>query len=170
MKKEFTKADLKSGMVVEYSDKTFGRRLVVDNFLVGEDGYLELEEYNEDLTLEDEYATLDIVSVYKVKYAEKINKLFDKNNLELIWERKETKEMTVEEMQQKLEDLTGDKIEVKASEELILFRLEDYCNKHNCNECVFGNNMNCKFHSMTNCEIEKAYKEMMQHEYDNGIK
>ena len=33
-------------------------------------------------------------------------------NLELIWERKEPKKMTVEEMRQKLEELTGEEIEV----------------------------------------------------------
>lgn len=35
-------------------------------------------------------------------------------NLELIWERKEPKKMTVEEMRQKLEELTGEEIEVTA--------------------------------------------------------
>ena len=34
------------------------------------------------------------------------------DNLELIWERKEQKKMTVEEMRQKLEELTGEEIEV----------------------------------------------------------
>lgn len=33
---------------------------------------------------------------------------------EIIWERKEPKKMTVEEMRQKLEELTGEKIEVTA--------------------------------------------------------
>lgn len=36
------------------------------------------------------------------------------HNLELIWERKEPKKMTVEEMRQKLEELTGEEIEVTA--------------------------------------------------------
>lgn len=35
-------------------------------------------------------------------------------NLELIWERTETKKMTIEEMRQKLEELTGEEIEVTA--------------------------------------------------------
>lgn len=43
-----------------------------------------------------------------------IEDVFIKSNLELIWERKEPKKMTVEEMRQKLEELTGEKIEVTA--------------------------------------------------------
>lgn len=39
MNKEFTKADLKSGMVVEYRNGK--RRLVLNNGLVGKDGYYE---------------------------------------------------------------------------------------------------------------------------------
>ena len=33
MQKEFTKSDLKSGMVVEYNDNYFGKRLVIGGFL-----------------------------------------------------------------------------------------------------------------------------------------
>ena len=38
MQKEFTKSDLKDGMVVEYNDNYFGKRLVIGGFLIGEDG------------------------------------------------------------------------------------------------------------------------------------
>lgn len=44
----------------------------------------------------------------------RIGDVFIKSNLELIWERKEPKKMTVEEMRQKLEELTGEEIEVTA--------------------------------------------------------
>ena len=40
--------------------------------------------------------------------------MFIKNNLELIWERTEPKKMTVEEIREKLEELTGEEIEVMA--------------------------------------------------------
>lgn len=43
-----------------------------------------------------------------------IEDVFIKSNLELIWERTETKKMTIEEMRQKLEELTGEEIEVTA--------------------------------------------------------
>lgn len=41
-----------------------------------------------------------------------IEDVFIKSNLELIWERTESKKMTVEEMRKKLEELTGEEIEV----------------------------------------------------------
>ena len=43
MQKEFTKADLKDGMIVEYRDGK--RRLVLNNRLIGKDGYYELNQY-----------------------------------------------------------------------------------------------------------------------------
>ena len=49
MKKEFTKADLKDGMVVEYVDGR--RRLVIGDTLYGTDGCLETDRYNENLEI-----------------------------------------------------------------------------------------------------------------------
>lgn len=108
--KEFTKADLKDGMVVEYNDNSFGKRLVVGDFLIGEDGYADLGDYNENL--KNVVSDLEIVRVYKIKCMGKISSIMYDVNLELIWERKEPKKMTVEEMRQKLEELTGEEIEV----------------------------------------------------------
>lgn len=110
MQKEFTKSDLKDGMVVEYNDNSFGKRLVVGDFLIGEDGYADLGDYNE--SLKSVVSDLEIVRVYKIKYMGKISSIMYDVNLELIWERKEPKKMTVEEMRQKLEELTGEEIEV----------------------------------------------------------
>lgn len=110
MQKEFTKSDLKDGMVVEYNDNRFGKRLVVGDFLTGEDGYVDLGDYNENL--ENVVSDLEIVRVYKIKCMGKISSIMKDYNLELIWERKEPKKMTVEEMRQKLEELTGEEIEV----------------------------------------------------------
>lgn len=108
--KEFTKSDLKDGMVVEYNDNSFGKRLVVGDFLIGEDGYADLGDYNENL--KNVVSDLEIVRVYKIKCMGKISSIMYDVNLELIWERKEPKKMTVEEMRQKLEELTGEEIEV----------------------------------------------------------
>lgn len=108
--KEFTKSDLKDGMVVEYNDNSFGKRLVVGDFLIGEDGYADLGDYNENL--KNVVSDLEIVRVYKIKCMGKISSIMYDVNLELIWERKEPKKMTVEEMRKKLEELTGEEIEV----------------------------------------------------------
>lgn len=110
MQKEFTKADLKDGMVVKYKDNCFGKRLVVGGFLIGEDGYADLGDHNENL--KSAVSDLEIVRVYKIKRMGKISSIMDDKNLELIWERKEPKKMTVEEMREKLEELTGEEIEV----------------------------------------------------------
>lgn len=110
MQKKFTKADLKDGMVVEYNDNCFGKRLVIGGFLIGEDGYEDLVNYNENL--KSGAIDLEIVRVYKIKHMEKISSIMKDHNLELIWERKEPKKMTVEEMRKKLEELTGEEIEV----------------------------------------------------------
>lgn len=111
MKKEFTKSDIKDGMVVEYNDNSFGKRLVVGDFLIGEDGYADLGDYNENL--KSMASDLEIVRVYKIKRMGKISSIMKNRNLELIWERKESKKMTVEEMRQKLEELTGEEIEIE---------------------------------------------------------
>lgn len=108
MQKKFTKSDLKSGMVVEYRDG--GRRLVIDECLVGKDSHYELSAYNENL--KNEYPRLTIMKVFKICRRAILGNILDDDNLELIWERKEPKKMTVEEMRQKLEELTGEEIEV----------------------------------------------------------
>ena len=110
MQKNFTKSDLKDGMVVEYNDNCFGKRLVIGGFLTGEDGYVDLGDYNENL--KNVVSDLEIVRVYKIKCMGNISSIMHDDNLELIWERKEPKKMTVEEMRQKLEELTGEEIEV----------------------------------------------------------
>lgn len=110
MQKNFTKSDLKDGMVVEYNDNSFGKRLVVGDFLIGEDGYADLGDYNENL--KNVVSDLEIVRVYKIKCMGKISSIMYDVNLELIWERKEPKKMTVEEMRQQLEELTGEEIEI----------------------------------------------------------
>lgn len=110
MKKEFTKSDIKDGMVVEYRDGD--RRLVIDKYLIGKNAYYELSTYNENL--EDKYPGLTIMKVFKIRQRAILERILDDDNLELIWERKEPKKMTIEEMRQKLEELTGEEIEVTA--------------------------------------------------------
>lgn len=110
--KEFTKADLKDGMVVEYRSKSYGRRLVIGDMLIGAEGSHRLIYYNEDLIDTTGDKDFDIMRIYKIQHVSRFNEILRYSNLELIWERKEPKKMTVEEMREKLEELTGEEIEV----------------------------------------------------------
>ena len=113
MDKEFTKADLKDGMVVEQRDGNM--YLVLAGKTVRKGAYNRIDGYTDDLKWEG-YTGGDIVKVYRItpESLRRIEDVFIKSNLELIWERKEPKKMTVEEMRQKLEELTGEEIEVTA--------------------------------------------------------
>lgn len=113
MDKEFTKADLRDGMVVEQRNGEM--YLVLAEEVVRKCGYNEMNCYTDDLKCKG-YTEGDIVKVYRItpESLRRIEDVFIKSNLELIWERKEPKKMTVEEMRQKLEELTGEEIEVTA--------------------------------------------------------
>lgn len=111
MQKEFTKADLRDGMVVKY--RNGDNRMVINEGLIGEDGYLEQCRFRADLTHRASEG-LDIVGVYETKNYSGFKSMLLDDNLIPIWERKEPKKMTVEEMRQKLEELTGEQIEVTA--------------------------------------------------------
>ena len=116
MDKEFTKADLRDGMVVEQRNGEM--YLVLAEEVVRKCGYNRIDGYTDDLKCEGRtgYTGGDIVKVYRItpESLRRIEDVFIKSNLELIWERKEPKKMTVEEMRQKLEELTGEEIEVTA--------------------------------------------------------
>lgn len=114
MQKEFTKADLKDGMVVEQRDGN--RYLVLAGVAVRECGRNEISGYTNNLGWYGTYRGGDIVKIYRIipESLGSIEEVFVKSNLELIWERKEPKKMTVEEMRKKLEELTGEEIEVTA--------------------------------------------------------
>lgn len=111
MQKEFTKSDLKDGMVVEQRDG--GMYLVLAGTTVGKGEHNSIVGYTDDLKWAG-YKGGDIVKVYRItpKSLGCIEDVFIKSNLELIWERKESKKMTVEEMRKKLEELTGEQIEI----------------------------------------------------------
>lgn len=129
MKNEFTKADLKDGMVVEY--RNGNRRLVIVNMLIGEDGFLTLDSFRENLE-NIKFMEHTIVKIFKIKEAMTFNYILDDKNLELIWERNEAKKMTAEEMRKKLEELTGEKIEVEPSIEEKYDLVAAHCFKNNC--------------------------------------
>lgn len=111
----FTKADLKDGMVVKYRNGQ--KALVIGDRFVSDDGYMSFSAYDDMLcrTSGIERKLWDIVKCYKVRNDScwKLDALFDWSVLDVIWERKEEpehKEMTVEEIEEKL----GYKIKVVA--------------------------------------------------------
>ena len=116
MQKEFTKADLKDGMVVE--QRNGNMYLVLAGKAVRKGRCNRIDGYTDDLKWEGRtgYTGGDIVKVYRITPESLgcIEDVFIKSNLELIWERKEPEKMTVEEMRKKLEELTGEEIEVTA--------------------------------------------------------
>lgn len=114
MDKEFTKADLKDGMVVE--QRNGNRYLVLAGMAVRECGHNKISRYTNNLEWYGTNRGGDIVKVYRIIHESPgtIEEAFCDRNLELIWERKEPKKMTVEEMREKLEELTGEEIEVMA--------------------------------------------------------
>lgn len=100
-------------MVVEQRDG--GMYLVLAGTAVGKGEHNSIVGYTDGLKWAG-YTGGDIVKVYRITPGSLgcIEDVFIKSNLELIWERKEPKKMTVEEMRQKLEELTGEQIEVTA--------------------------------------------------------
>lgn len=113
MQKGFTKADLEDGMVVEQRDGSM--YLVLAGKAVRKGRCNHIDGYTDDLKWEG-YTGGDIVKVYRITPESLgcIEDVFIKSNFELIWERTESKKMTVEEMRKKLEELTGEQIEVTA--------------------------------------------------------
>jgi hypothetical protein len=112
---EFTKSDLKDGMVVEYHNGS--REMVFGSRSIDMNGWHNLEEYSESLTEEKYHFPIhNIDKVYKVNSNTIYNfkDVFKDEYLELIWERKpDYKEMTVEEIEKEL----GYKIKVIADKE-----------------------------------------------------
>ena len=96
----FTKDDLKAGMVVEY--RNGHRRLVLPKengklFLISDDNYLDVSSLSNDLLYEGS-SNLDIVKVYSINSSFPLKSILEKKyGLNIIWERKETKEISVEE-------------------------------------------------------------------------
>ena len=135
MRKEFTKSDLKDGMVVEERRGVMG--FILRDRILYEDGWDSLISWEEYLR-SNSCDGFDIVKIYKIRIENvyELSDTLDIKNLELIWERTETKHMTAEEMRKKLEELTGEKIEVEPSREEMVGVLTKCCSEYdNCNLC-----------------------------------
>ena len=164
MQKEFTKADLKDGMIAE---KRAGERYAVygDKMLTNF-GWNSLDDYSDDLReIKYKKTEYDIVKVFTVK-CEKlscIGEIFKDENLELIWQRTETKRMTAEEMRQKLEEMTGDKIEIEPTREEMIGKLELYCAEKSCSKCVLsGMSPGCNYWKCDSEKLKQCYEKVME--------
>lgn len=163
MQKEFTKADLKDGMVVEERNKR--KYIVLGDRVLNNYGYNRLKGYGNDLTdtrLHDR--NFDIIRVFKVKnnFITSLEHLFKDESLELIWERDATKHMTAEEMRQKLEELTGEKIEIEPSRERMVGACYEFCKKSKCtSDCVLDDSGNCIFRNYSDERLKECYEKVI---------
>lgn len=101
--KQFTKSDLKDGMVVEY--RRGWLELVIGDKTVDGTGSHSLCNFDDEL-IHKESRESDIMRVYTINNGIKsTDSIFDRGYLTLIWEREpepEYKEMTVEEIEKEL--------------------------------------------------------------------
>lgn len=102
MEKEFTKADLKSGMVVKAKNNKM--YLVVGDKMISDDGFMYLSHYNNDL--KNSCPEFDIVEVHDdvTCWGKGFSKglSYVSGEGKLLWKRKELKEYTMQEIADKL--------------------------------------------------------------------
>ena len=114
MEKEFTLNDLKVGMLVELRD---GRKYLIaktiDNELVGtrDSGFMLVERYENDLSFEG-CSTNDIVKVYSIRKTKTNMYSYSTNDRDLLFERKEPKELTMQEIADKF-GIPVDQLKIK---------------------------------------------------------
>lgn len=107
----FTKKDLKTGMVVKTKNNTMF--LVVGDKLISTTGFGLLNEYKDDLTINDQpdpdiQSGFDIIEVYDdingwgFGFSRALSYIEEKKYGKLIWKRKEIKEVTMQEIADKL--------------------------------------------------------------------
>lgn len=87
-------------MVVTF--KNGFRGIVIDNIIIGNTFYCDLSDYNDDLINKDNFTDLNIIKVYNALFHRGFQSYLSDDNLELIWERKEPKKMTVAQIEEEL--------------------------------------------------------------------
>lgn len=114
------KSDLKTGMLIEARNGTkyivlkdvetkyYG---VQDLLFACENGFMCSANYTEDLKAKSGDKQFDIVKVYSRAFEAEILKI-DGEGRELLWQREETIEMTLEEACKKLRDTMGKPIKI----------------------------------------------------------
>ena len=110
---DFTKSDLKDGMVVEYRDGD--RRIVLGDKLIGYDSWVDIVAFNDNLECKNN-KDLNIDKVYNSD-SHILKDYFKDKSLTLIWERNKkeeepAKKMTVAEIEKEL----GYKVEIVSND------------------------------------------------------
>ena len=99
MKKEFTKADLKNGDVVKFSDNIIGIVCLETDTIIQKKGFDEISDLTDDLKFKHSSCGAQIMAVRRPLSAHHcVFNAFEKKFGELVYERKEVEEMTLEEV------------------------------------------------------------------------
>ena len=162
MMDKFTKADLNDEMVVELRNKN--RYIKLGERLLNFDGWIPLDNYADNLCNGYIDKEFDIVKVFKVN-TNRVNDLkmvLRDKYLEPVWKRDEVKRMTAEEMRQKLEEMTGDKIEIEPSINEMIGACYKYCDKNECSKCILYNIGNCSFRNSKIELLKQYYEKVME--------
>ena len=139
-----TKSDLKNGMVVELRN---GKRfLIVNDMGIGKDSCINLDEffgYDENLNDVSGFSEFDITKIYKT-VGNTFKTLFDKDRLNLIWEREETKLSN------------EDKQIIKKG----IKKIQEECKSHKyCVGCIFDDNDQCLLNEIDDLEVDKLFED-----------
>ena len=142
IQKEFTKADLKEGMVAHLDDGN--KTVLVNDYYITKNDF---ECLNGRLILKQSGR-----KVTKIEYGN-----------EVVWEPQPNK-MTSEEMRKKLEELTGEKIEVEPSREEMIGRLYLYCEHDGikCDRCVIRVYGKCNILGLKEKQLRTCYEKVIE--------
>lgn len=108
--KKFSMSDIKSGMTIQVRRGTV--YLVIKRKAYGVSGYVNLEDYSKDMTC-NVTRSGDIMNVCKTSEESYNLEMLLSNRGEMIYERKELKEITYEEAIQALEEKFGCNVKIK---------------------------------------------------------
>ena len=142
-----TKSDLKNGMVVELRN---GKRfLIVNDFGIGEDSCITINGfmgYDENLNDIMRYSEYDIIKIYKTE-GNTFENLFDKDRLNLIWEREEKSKLSKE-----------DKKIIKKGLKILNQNCKQYVKCDNCE--LYAKGGYCVLEEMPeNIDVDKLFEE-----------
>ena len=105
--KELTKDDLKTGMIIEYRDKSRG--VIIGDTIVEPDTFLSMYNLTDNLKYSDSrYPNNDIMKVYEGKEYHSFGNMLS-NPGKLIWQRYETKEISMDEAMKIIAEHIGTK-------------------------------------------------------------
>ena len=101
----FTKANLEDGMIMKTRDGRYYMYFKKFNTGVRYEGFISIDEYNDDLTYDDDYSSsnmCDIVAVYSPNNLTTLDFESQIKYANLIWKRPEKVRMTIKEIEEKL--------------------------------------------------------------------